>query len=148
MRFTASIEYAIHGLVYLAKVPMGTAVLISSIAETVGVSEASLRKVFQQLCRSGILTSQRGAQGGFRLARDSAQINLKNVVEAIDGSLPMYSCLKVVRGCSLSKACPIQVAFEEARLKMGAVLADTSIRDLLADISQQQPAAEWLKVTV
>ena len=146
MRFTTSIEYAIHGLIYLAKVPMGTAVLISNIAEATRVSEASLRKVFQQLSRCGILISQRGARGGFRLARDSEQINLKDVVEAMDGSLPAYSCLKVLRGCSLGMPCPVQEAFKKARLQMGEVLAATSIKDLLDNISQQQPTVEWLKV--
>ena len=107
-----------------------------------------MRKVFQQLCRCGILTSKRGALGGFRLARGAAQITLKDVVEGMDGSLPSYSCLKALRDCSLGMRCPVQAAFEKARLKMGTVLEATSIRDLLADISQQQPAAAWLKVTV
>jgi Rrf2 family protein len=148
MRFSTTIEYAIHGLIYLARVPVGRAVLIGNIAEAIEVPQAYLRKVFQRLSRTGILTSQRGARGGFRLSRDSGQINLKDVVEAIDGSLPVYTCMRVLRGCGLSVSCPVQEAFERARLQMAKVLEATSIKNLLDDISRQQPEVEWLKVTV
>ncbi|MFW6181285.1 MAG: RrF2 family transcriptional regulator, partial [Spirochaetota bacterium] len=91
MRFSTGLEYAIHGLVYLATVPPGKAVLISEVASAIGVSETYLRKVFQQLSRSGILHSQRGVGGGFWLAREPGEITLKDVVDAIDGSLPVYT---------------------------------------------------------
>lgn len=146
MKFSTSIEYAIHGLVYLSRAPTGKSVLIRDIAKAISAPEAYLRKVFQQLSRRGILISQRGARGGFQLTRDPEHINLKDVVEAIDGSLPMYSCLKVVRGCRLTLPCPVQEAFAKARLKMAEVLEATSIQDLLDDISQRQPVVAWLKV--
>lgn len=147
MKFSTSIEYAIHGLIYLAKVLPGRTALISDIAKATRVPEAYLRKVFQRLGRSGIVISQRGARGGFRLSRDSQQINLKEVVESIDGSLPMYSCLKVRRGCSLGLPCPVHKTFEDARRQMGEVLEATSIADLLKDITRQEPMVEWLQVT-
>ena len=146
MKFSTSIEYAVHGLVYLAKEPYGEPVLISGISKAIKVPEAYLRKVFQQLVKSGLVTSQRGARGGFRLAREPNQINLKQVVEGIDGSLSMYSCLKVLRGCSLELPCPVQKAFEKAQQQMAKVLEATSIKDLLAEISQQEPVVEWLQV--
>jgi len=147
MKFSTSIEYAIHGLIYLAKAPAGTPVLTSEIGKATSVPEAYLRKVFQQLGRSGMVTSQRGARGGFRLARDPGQITLRDVVESIDGSLPMYTCLKDLRGCTLGLPCPVQSAFEEARQRMAEVLEATSIKDLLVDITRQEPVVEWLQVT-
>jgi Rrf2 family iron-sulfur cluster assembly transcriptional regulator len=147
MRFSTSIEYAVHGLVYLARASADRAILISEIAAAIKVPETYLRKVFQQLARRGILASQRGAKGGFRLGRDPGSITLKDVVEAIDGSLPVYSCLKVVRGCRLSHPCPVQETFEEARLRMAEVLDGKSLKNLLDDVSQREPAADWLRVT-
>jgi len=147
MKFSTSIEYAIHGLIYLAKAPAGMPVLTSEIGRATSVPEAYLRKVFQQLGRSGMVTSQRGARGGFRLARDAGQISLKDVVESIDGSLPMYTCLKELRGCTLGLPCPVHSAFEEARHRMAEVLEATSIEDLLVDITRQEPVVEWLQVT-
>ena len=147
MKFSTSIEYAVHGLIYLAKAPAGRPVLTSEIGKATSVPEAYLRKVFQQLGRSGLVTSQTGARGGFRLSRDASQISLRDVVEGIDGSLPLYTCLREIRGCNVHLPCPVQSAFEEARRRMAEVLEATSIKDLLVDITRQEPVAEWLQVS-
>jgi Rrf2 family protein len=140
-------EYAIHGLVYLAKMPPDKPVLVSDIASSIGVPEPYLRKVFQQLSRGGVITSQRGARGGVRLARDPARITLKDIVEVMDGALPTYSCLSTLRNCRLSAPCPVHEAFEEARKKMAEVLETVSVKNLLDDISRSRPVAEWLTIS-
>jgi Rrf2 family iron-sulfur cluster assembly transcriptional regulator len=173
VQFSASIEYAIHGLVFLAAgggmAPRGgvagsglaahggtaeateapaaalrEAVLLGDIAGATRVPESYLRKVFQQLGRAGLVTSHRGVKGGFTLARDPRSITLKHVVEAIDGTLPFYTCVKEKRGCTLMDACPVSAAFAEARNKMAEVLDATSIQQLAGGLS---PKASWLKVT-
>ncbi len=147
MKFSNSIEYAIHGLVFLTKMPAGKTTQITDIAMAINVPEAYLRKVFQQLVRGGILSSQKGAQGGFYLTREPEGISLKDVVEAIDGSLPMYGCMKDRRNCSITEDCPVKEAFEQARLKMGEVLGATSIKDLHDDLLSKRHVADWLKVS-
>lgn len=146
MRFSTSIEYAIHGLIYLANSPKGTSVMITNVARATKVPEAYLRKVFQQLTRGGILLSKRGMNGGFYLDRDPREITLKDIVEAIDGSLPIYSCLRTTRRCGLATPCPVHEAFEQARLRMAEVLEATSVKDLLEDISRKTSTASWLDV--
>ncbi len=146
MRFSTSIEYAIHSLVFLANVSRESPVLVSDVASATRVPETYLRKLFQQLTRSGILFSRRGAKGGFSMARDPDEITLKDVVEAIDGSLPTYTCLKTTRGCRLASPCPVHEVFEEARAKMAGVLAGTTVADLLERISNGKPAATWIDV--
>jgi hypothetical protein len=47
----------------------------------------------------------------------------------------------------LAIPCPVQETFEKARIKMAEVLEATSVRDLLDDIAQREPAVTWLKVT-
>ena len=143
MKFTTSVEYAIHGLLYLATMPPGQTVLVTEVAQAIGVPESYLRKVFQQLSRRGVLASQRGARGGFRLARDAESITLKDVVEAVDGSLPVYSCLRTARSCGLATPCAVQRAFDNAQQKMADVLDDTSIEDVLGDIPRKETAG-WL----
>jgi Rrf2 family protein len=145
VQFSTSIEYAIHGLVYLAAKGSQTSTLVSEVAESIKVPESYLRKVFQLLSRSGLVSSQRGAHGGFTLARGPERITLKDVVEAIDGSLPLYSCLKVKRKCPSEERCPVSDAFEEARRRMAEVLDATTVSDLAQGISQRSPS--WLKVT-
>jgi Rrf2 family iron-sulfur cluster assembly transcriptional regulator len=145
VQFSLSIEYAIHGLVFLAAAESGSATLVGDIAKATSVPDSYLRKVFQYLARAGLVASHRGVKGGFSLARAPADITLKDVVEAIDGTLPAYACARTTRGCSLDESCPVSSAFAAAREKMAEVLDATSIQDLARGISKR--SASWLKVT-
>jgi Rrf2 family protein len=145
VHFSTSIEYAIHGLVYLAVTKSDSPVLVGDIAKAIRVPESYLRKVFQFLVRAGLVASHRGAKGGFSLARDPGEITLRDAVEAIDGTLPFYSCMKAQRKCSVTESCPVSEAFDAARQRMAEVLEATSIRDLARGIAKR--SANWIKVT-
>jgi Rrf2 family protein len=148
MRFSTSTEYAVHGLIYLANVGSGGRALTRDVGTATGVPEGYLRKVFQQLSRSGLVDSRKGAHGGFRLARDPALISLKDVVESIDGSLPTYTCVRDQRGCRLGESCPVHDAFDQARERMAEVLEATSIQDLTLMLGGRDPVVQWLPVPV
>ena len=147
MKFTTSIEYAIHGLIFLVKVPAGKATLITDIAKAIEAPEAYLRKIFQQLTHGGIVNSQRGARGGFYLSREPEKISLKDIVVAIDGSLPEYTCHKDRRSCGITQNCPVKEAFDLAQVKMAEVLDATSLRNLQNDLLNHGQEANWLKVS-
>ena len=144
MQFSTSIEYAIHGLVYLASSGQSGSVLVGDIARVTRVSESYMRKVLQLLSRAGLVASHRGAKGGFTLARDAGGITLRDVVEAIDGSLPSYSCMKEKKRC-MDVPCPVSAAFEAARRKMAEALSKTTIGDLARSVSKRSD--DWLAVT-
>jgi Rrf2 family protein len=145
MRFSSSVEYAIHGLVFLASRRGGDPVLVGEVAEAIKVPESYLRKVFQVLARGGLVRSQRGVRGGFVLGREPSAISLADIVEAIDGSLPLYECLKARRKCPGGEECPVSAAFDEARQAMAEVLGRTTLRGLAGGIARRSPA--WLKVS-
>jgi Rrf2 family protein len=145
VQFSASIEYAIHGLVYLASRGAGETVLMGEVSRAIRVPDSYLRKVFQGLARAGLVLSQRGARGGFLLAREPSAISLRDIVEAVDGSLPFYTCLKTKRKCTAKEACPVSKAFDEGRRRMAEVLEATTLDSLAGGIARRSPA--WLKVT-
>ena len=146
MKFSSSIEYAIHSLVYLARQASDAPVLVADVASAINVSETYLRKVFQQLVRSSIVSSQRGAKGGFHLARPANGITLKDVVESIDGSLPTYTCLKKQRSCSVTLDCPVHRQFDLAREQMAGALDEMSIADIGSEIINTTEDLAWLRV--
>ncbi len=145
MQLPTSIEYAIHGLIVLARSARGQGMLLNDIAESAQVPESYLRKVFQQLARYGIVMSQRGARGGYVLDRSPEDITLKEVVRALDGSRPLYNCISRERSCGITQNCPIKHAFEEARQKMYDALEKTSIGDLQHGITIYGRNPGWLK---
>ena len=142
MQYSTSIEYAVHGLIYMAGRQPG-AVLVGDIARATHVPESYLRKVLQLLARNGLVASHRGVKGGFSLARESREITLRDVVEAVDGSLPTWCCVKEKKACG-DVSCPVSAAFEEARLRMAETLDKTSIGDLARRVARRSD--DWLMV--
>lgn len=65
----------------------GDPVPIAVVAERRGIPVQFLEQLFTTLRRAGLLTSQRGVKGGYRLARSAEQITVLEVVQALDGRL-------------------------------------------------------------
>ena len=147
MKHTNGVEYAIHGLAYMAKAP-GRTVLLRDAAEAIRVPESYLRKVFQALTRGGIVRSQRGARGGYALTRDPTEITLRQVVEAVEGPAVEYFCLREERGCGLHRRCLVRRTFLEAATRMAEVLDGVSVEDIAHDAALPVGGAPWMAAAV
>ena len=86
MRVTAKVDYALRALVELAAVE-GTTVKGDHLATTQGIPLKFLENILAELRRSGIVGSQRGADGGYRLARPAASVSVADVIRAVEGPL-------------------------------------------------------------
>ena len=91
MRITQEADYALRIVYLLSKDRgvLGAAVL----AETAGVTERFTLKILRKLTQSGIVASKKGASGGYMLAVQPSEVNMRRVVEAIDGPLEISRCL-------------------------------------------------------
>ena len=83
---TAKSRYAVVGMAELSR-SSGTPVPIAVVAERRGIPVQFLEQLFSTLRRAGLLVSQRGVKGGYRLAREADQITVLEVVQALDGRL-------------------------------------------------------------
>ena len=86
MKISAKSEYACLALLALARQgPGDSPVRIREISEGYGIPERYLVQILLQLKGAGLVTSTRGAAGGYRLARPASSISLAEVLTAIDG---------------------------------------------------------------
>jgi len=92
VRISEAVSLAMHGMVFLAAQESDVR-NVGQIADRLGVSKAHLHKVFQQLARIGLLKSNRGPGGGYTLGRESDQITLLDIYEAIEGPMAVKKCL-------------------------------------------------------
>ena len=81
---TAKSRYAVVGMAELAR-GSGDPIPIATVAERRGIPVQFLEQLFSTLRRAGLLTSQRGVKGGYRLARAPEEITVLEVVQALDG---------------------------------------------------------------
>ena len=86
MRVTAKVDYAVRALVELAAAE-GATVKGDRIAEAQGIPLKFLENILAELRRAGIVGSQRGADGGYRIARDPDAVTVADVVRAVEGPL-------------------------------------------------------------
>jgi Rrf2 family transcriptional regulator, iron-sulfur cluster assembly transcription factor len=87
MRFSLQVQYAICGVFDLAYNGHGEPVQIRVISERQSIPARYLEQIFGRLRRSEIVTSKRGPGGGYTLARTAATITVREVLEAVEGSL-------------------------------------------------------------
>ena len=84
---TAKSPYGLSALLELALAPDGKPIPAAEIARKRGIPAQFLEQICASLRRAGLLTSQRGVKGGFRLARPASEITALEVVEILDGPL-------------------------------------------------------------
>jgi Rrf2 family protein len=95
MRLSAKTEYASLAMLELARRQHDEEpVRIREIADAHGVPSRFLVQILLQLKAAGLVTSTRGASGGYRLARDAAAITLADIREVIEGGGELVSALR------------------------------------------------------
>jgi Rrf2 family protein len=116
----------------MARQPLGQVCLVSQVAVAEELPESYLAKIFQDLARSRLLISHRGAKGGFSLVDDPQEINLLQIIEAVEGPIALAPCLDIREGCERVDLCEIYDALDSAQAQMISVLESTTLADLVA----------------
>lgn len=126
-------EYAIRGLIYLAKQPRDQFVMIKEITKATKTSPIFLVKIFQGLSNANLLISSRGAVGGFKLSKKPEHITLRDILEATEGPVIMNLCVIDNRSCGFSKTCSAHVAWKRLRNSMNVILEDVTLKEIASD---------------
>ena len=87
MRISAKADYAVRAAIELATSPDGRPVKAERIANAQDIPLNFLENILGELRHSGIVRSQRGADGGFRLAKPADRITIADVMRAVEGPL-------------------------------------------------------------
>lgn len=99
--YGAAVEYALHTLLNLTYAPPGTAPSARELADFQRLSVTYVRKLLTQLAKAGLVEGSEGVRGGWQLARDSAEITVLDVVDAIQGPDPLFECRNIRERCVL-----------------------------------------------
>lgn len=114
MRITKRSNIAMRVLMFCA-LHRERLVTKAEIAARCNTSESHLAQVINQLAQSGYLDTQRGRNGGIRLARPAARISVGEVVRLIEADAPLVECFADVDNtCPLTAACRLRDALNEA----------------------------------
>lgn len=141
MKLSGGVEWALHCCVVLtaATEPVPAA----RLAQLHDVSPSYLAKQMQALSRADLVKSVQGKTGGYVLTRAAADISVLDVVQAVDGASPAFTCTEIrQRGPfgtppeDCTKACPIARTMSAADAAWRAALQAVSIADLVGSVEQ------------
>ncbi len=111
----------------------GEAAQAGEIAKRTGIPKNYLSKILHQLAREGVVISERGPRGGFRLARDPYEVSLAEIIEPVDPSLSERHCLLGRPTCSDRNPCQAHNSWRRIYEELHSFLDETSIADLAQD---------------
>jgi Rrf2 family nitric oxide-sensitive transcriptional repressor len=129
MRLTTFTDFALRALMRLAGEPTRS-FATGEIAAEFGISRNHLAKVVRDLADGGFIATQRGAGGGFRLARPAQSITLGEVVRTLERRQGLVECLAVDGGhCVLTPRCRLKAKLAAAREAFMRELDSTTLAE-------------------
>jgi Rrf2 family protein len=151
MLFSTKAEYGVRLMVELGRRTGDDAdpVALSTIAEAETLPLSYLEHLVAKLRQADLVTSVRGAHGGYRLARPASGVQMLEVVQALEGPIAPMECFHDVREgrvqCSHEtdgdRACATKLLWTRVHGGITKALADTTLADLV-EFAEQHAAKE------
>jgi FeS assembly SUF system regulator len=96
------------------------------------IPEPTASKVLKKLARAGVVVSQRGAKGGYALARSPEQIGVNEVIEAIDGPIAVTECSDETTDslCEYETNCGVRANWQRINVAVQRALSEITLADM------------------
>ncbi len=142
MMFSTRAEYGVRVMAHLADRAGEEPVSLAAIADAEGLPLAYLEHLARRLREARLVTSRRGARGGYALARPAASITMAEVVRALEGQIAPIECITAgadtdgepvcAREATTERACPTKLLWTRVQGAIVGTLEDITLADLTA----------------
>jgi Rrf2 family protein len=148
--FSAKTEYGVRLMVALGRDVQERPTSLKAVAESEGLPLSYLEHVVASLKRAGLVTSSRGAHGGYRLARPAEEIAMDEVVIALEGVIAPMECFEQLPtervACSHTgdrgTNCSTRLLWMRVQGGMARALQGTTLSELVEFEARHEPRAE------
>jgi len=130
MRVSAKSDYALRALIEMAAREDGRAVSAEELGRVQDIPHGFLQAILADLRKSGIVLSQRGQSGGWRMAREARDVSVADVIRAVDGPLVSVYGLRPESVSYAGSAEVLQHVWIAARRSLREVFEQVSIQQL------------------
>jgi FeS assembly SUF system regulator len=111
----------------------------AAVAERTRLGLPTVSKLLKSFHRAGLVTSTRGAHGGYQLARPASGISASSIIDAIEGPVAITECSGNHSACDLENVCSTGTAWQNVNLAIRRSLDELS----LAQLSGQEAVLAW-----
>lgn len=139
MNVSTKSEYGLRALIYLASNTDRVAIPAREIAEKWRVPVKHLEQILKTLKDAGIVDSQVGVGGGYRLSRPATLITAGEIIRLLDGRLSPVGCVSAYdyEPCDFESACGLKMLWARTRAAISGVLDQTTIAELCTPAGHQ-----------
>lgn len=134
-------DYAIIVLAQMAREPERL-VTAPQLALDSAVPLPTVAKVLKDLAREGVLHSERGVHGGYKLARVPGEITVLEIIRALEGPVSLTACVDGSAGnCDVESLCPMRGNWDRVNGAIRAALESVSLADMAVPAPRFEPMA-------
>ena len=137
MLLSRACTYGIRAALFLASQSDQKPVLVKQIANRLNIPFHFLAKIIQGMVKAGILVSYKGRNGGVALARQTDQVIVREIVEAIDGPDLLKGCVLGLPECDDKKPCPIHSDWGPIRSQIQEMLSERNIAQMMDSLEER-----------
>lgn len=139
MKLSTKGRYGLRALIDLAQYSEQEAVSISSISQRQNISESYLEQLVAKLRKAGLVTSIRGAQGGYLLARPASTISVGDILRALEGNLEAVECTAHTNeGCDGSDLCVTKYVWQRINESIAKTVDEMMLDQLVEESREAQ----------
>jgi FeS assembly SUF system regulator len=138
LRISRLTDYGIVLLAHLAREGAGRPHAARELAEQTQLPLPVVSKILKQLAHQGILVSQRGARGGYGLARDPGQVRVSEIIAALEGPVGLTECTLGPGRCDHEGSCLMRTPWRRINQAIGEALARVTLAELAGP-----PDGDW-----
>ena len=137
MKLSTRSRYGVRLMVELALNYGKSPVFLKDIAKGQNISEKYLSLIIIPLRGVGLVTSTRGAYGGYNLAKDPSQITMKEIVDVLEGDCSLVECVKNPSTCPRVPICASHDIWAIIEGKISETLSSITL-DILVKMNQEK----------
>jgi Rrf2 family protein len=134
-------EYALRAMVVLLARPELTFCAAQEVAARAKVPVDYMAKILHSLVRAGLVTAQRGRNGGCKAARAGSQIRVLDIIQAVDPIRRIHTCPVGIASHG-TRLCPLHKKLDEAAQCVEEAFASTTMAELMNEDSKSVPLCE------
>jgi FeS assembly SUF system regulator len=131
IRITRQTDYGILLLSQMANRPLSEVHTAKQAAQESSVPLPMASKILKALAKGGLLVSQRGVKGGYRLALSPERISIGDVIQALEGPFGMTECSHHPGSCEREGSCPVQANWNRISVAMFDALDKIPLSDMV-----------------
>jgi Rrf2 family protein len=132
MKISTRSRYGLRLLMELSHHRDDKPVFLNEIAKNQAISEKYLSKLVIPLRGAGIIKSERGAHGGYVLAKSPDSINLRQVIEVLEGGFTLVDCTDREEACDRSRGCSARTVWSGLEKAMKDYCENVSLADIVS----------------